>query len=152
MRIGGVGITSHDPFVRFCGKCNKRYEEGHICTTEEASMPRLDEPWSQSDKDALDRHITGNWGEDGIPWTPFEPEEEYDPNDDQPRRVYIAESEYELGRFNLLDAYTDWILNSAPRTRTELVAYATEESWEIVEGHLYQDVDYEDDRPSEDVA
>lgn len=99
-------------------------------------MPSLDpHSWSQADRDALDRHITGNWEGNFM----------YDPNDQDPpeegtTHVYIAEDEE--GWLRPVDAYSDETVSERPeRLRHNLIELATANGWEVVDGPIVDDED-----------
>lgn len=89
------------------------------------------------DKNALDRYITGNWGED------------QSSSEEPVKEVYLQFSE-ETGTFDLLDAETGEKLNEVEtKNYHDLVELATANGWEIVDNPS-EVQDYPDDDPGFD--
>lgn len=104
-------------------------------------MPTLDpNSWSRFDRDALDRHITGNWGEDAFlgdidDTAPLELEPPM-------RLVYIRECAEESIPWYIYDAHTQEFI-TACGTQHGAVEYCTSEGWDVRDGPVAEEGDDE---------
>lgn len=116
-------------------------------------MPSLDpNSWSQRDRDALDRHITGNW-EGDIAGSAYEAN--YEPNDQDPtepdmRLVYIRESgqmiieRVPIADYIIYDAYTGTELHRTS-SRRDAIDYCNDRSWDVRDGPVEPEDDDSND-------